>query len=314
MSAYVVNNGYFHGAMLLVGRILMLSALAFGLLQCESEIELDFNDFQPKLVINAQISADSGFVVVIGASTTPINPEPGDVPADLVVTLIDLGTDEPIEMYRENDQFLTGPTVTVKPGANYLIEASAPGYEPVQAITTVPENVEVEQVLVENFNIVESEVTPDKKNVSYSLSFEFKNNDASYLHFIFTQHTTITSGGVNPTEELSYRLSPEFPEESGYVKHVDDGILVSIHELESYPIRFKFNDYTIDAVDEVLGELEVEVRTVSPEYYWYFVSLSRQLETLKDPFAEPVPVFTNVDGGLGNFSGYSSKTITLILE
>lgn len=307
--------GYFQRAMRLTGNILMLGLIIFTLTQCESEIELDFSDFQPKLVINAQIGADSSFVIVIGESTTPVNPGVGAIPEGLEVTLTDLSNDKPVELYRENDKFVTGLSESVKPGVRYLIKASAPGYETVQAIAEVPEKIEVSEVRVEDFKIENSEVTIDKKNVSYTLSFAFDNLKASYVHFIFKQYSTLNSGGVNPgTLELEYRLTPEFPEESGYVRHVDNGVLVSIDEIQSHPIRFKFNDFTIDARDEKLGILEVEIRTVSPEYYWYFVSLQRQVETLKDPFAEPVPVFSNVNGGLGNFSGYNTRIVNVILE
>lgn len=315
MKGNVMNYGYFHRSMRFAGDILIMAFVVLGFTQCESEIELDFSDFQPKLVINAQISADSAFVVVIGESTTPVNPETGMIPESIEVSITDLSTDELVELYRENDKFVTSPSNPVKPGVRYLIKASAPGYEPVQAVTQVPGKLNLNEVLVEDFKVLPSEVTPDKINVSYSLSFSFDVMDESYLHFIFKQYSTLNSGGVNPqVEQRVYPLTPEFPEESGYIRHIDNGVLVSVADVESHPIRFRFNDYTIDALNEKLGILEVEVRTVSPDYYWYFVSLARQIETLKDPFAEPVPVFSNINGGLGNFSGYNTRIVQVTLE
>jgi hypothetical protein len=53
-------------------------------------------------------------------------------------------------------------------------------------------------------------------------------------------------------------------------------------------------------------EIAVEVRHVSQAYYRYYETAVRQLELQSDPFAEPVSVFNNVAGGLGNASGFRS--------
>ncbi|GAB4422077.1 MAG: hypothetical protein OHK0039_37830 [Bacteroidia bacterium] len=52
-------------------------------------------------------------------------------------------------------------------------------------------------------------------------------------------------------------------------------------------------------------ELRVELRAVSKAYYDYYVSAIRQLELQGFAFAEPVPIFNNISGGLGNVSGYA---------
>ena len=49
----------------------------------------------------------------------------------------------------------------------------------------------------------------------------------------------------------------------------------------------------------------VELRTITQEYYKYHSSLARQLIVRQDPFAEPVTIYNNIEGGYGNFSGFS---------
>jgi hypothetical protein len=52
-------------------------------------------------------------------------------------------------------------------------------------------------------------------------------------------------------------------------------------------------------------------RTLSPEFYRYHLSLSRQGGNL--PLTDPDAVFNNIDSGLGNFSGYSFSVDTIVL-
>ena len=309
MRMNAANNGYlvrmrWQGAF----RSTILALLAIGIWQCESAIELDYSGFESKLVINAQMSADHRFEISVRTSTTPTAKGDGFVPEGLSLTLIDLSTKQEISLYRENDLFVTGPEIYAKPGVEYYVHARAPGYGSVEAYTSVPSNIEVNDLTVKDFLLEKSDVTPDKSNVSYSLELDLKTDASEYLHIIFTQHSRFVSGSLNNPvyENYTYEILPQFPEESGFVRHIEEGILISIDDIKANPISFEFQDYTIDAVNEELGIVEVEVRTVSPEYYYYFVSVMRQRVTLQDPFAEPVPIYTNIDGGLGNFSSFSS--------
>lgn len=302
------NIAYFASLMgARLSRILFILFVAIGFWQCDSPIELDYSNFQSKLVINAQVSADGQFVVNVTSSTTPVSIEKGDVPDGLKVTLTDNSLGINIPMYRENDLFYASIHVKPRPGNEYIFRAEAPGFESVEAVTKIPVQLGLVKFEVTDFQIKPSDVTPMKSNVSYKLELDFGVQGDAYLHLIFRQHSRIRNGaaGTPIYEDLLYVIEPEYPEESGYIRHVEQGILISLSKVESNPLVFSFVDYTIDALLEELGNMQVEVRTISPEYYKYFESLSRQLLNSQDPFAEPIQVFSNVDGGLGNFSSYN---------
>jgi hypothetical protein len=55
----------------------------------------------------------------------------------------------------------------------------------------------------------------------------------------------------------------------------------------------------------------VEWRTLSEEFYRYHLSLARQGDNL--PLSDPDAIFNNIQGGLGNFSGYAVSVDTLEL-
>lgn len=54
-----------------------------------------------------------------------------------------------------------------------------------------------------------------------------------------------------------------------------------------------------------VNTLHVLLRTVTEEYYDYFYTRDLQASVENNPFAQPVQVFDNIEGGLGIFAGYS---------
>ena len=60
-------------------------------------------------------------------------------------------------------------------------------------------------------------------------------------------------------------------------------------------------------------ELFALLRTTTEEYYNYHYTRDLQASVENNPFAQPVLVFDNIDGGLGVFAGYSQteKEVTI---
>lgn len=50
------------------------------------------------------------------------------------------------------------------------------------------------------------------------------------------------------------------------------------------------------------------------DYYRYHQALAQQLEIDSNPFAEPVPIPSNIQGGLGCFGAYNRSTVTVTLK
>jgi hypothetical protein len=60
--------------------------------------------------------------------------------------------------------------------------------------------------------------------------------------------------------------------------------------------------------------IPVTLSTLSEDYVRYQQTLALQDVTGDNPFAEPVRIHSNVEGGLGAFAGYTSSTVTLEVE
>lgn len=53
------------------------------------------------------------------------------------------------------------------------------------------------------------------------------------------------------------------------------------------------------------GVLKIILRTTTEEYYSYYYTRDLQASVESNPFAQPVQVFDNIEGGLGIFAGYN---------
>lgn len=277
--------------------------------QCEGEIELDYSDFSPKLVVHGQLSPDKSFEIAVGASTTPVSHDIGTIPADVDIVLTDLTEGAPIDVYREDDTFVA-PQKHPVAGHTYRIQVHAPQFESVAAQSEVPDNIVPDKMEVTNFSMVESKETEGRNNISYDLNIDFGDTGTPYLHLLFEQESKIGPTG-QPEVRILYSVEPEYPEEQGLTRHHERGVLVHLDKLETPgSIILNFRQYTIDELEEI-GDMILEVRTVSPDYYRYFDSVSRQLRSREDPFAEPIHAFNNIQGGLGNFSAYNVRKYEL---
>jgi hypothetical protein len=63
-----------------------------------------------------------------------------------------------------------------------------------------------------------------------------------------------------------------------------------------------------------VGKLNAYLLNVDEAYFRYYDAVERQNQLGDNPFAEPVPVPTNILGGLGCFAGYNRSSLTIELK
>ena len=86
----------------------------------------------------------------------------------------------------------------------------------------------------------------------------------------------------------------------------EDGFVFTDRDFDGEAKRIPYRSaVTVNTGFELVSRLQVELRSVSGDYYRYHSSFTRQLAARESPLAEPVIIFDNVENGLGNFSGYS---------
>ena len=316
MSTFTINTGLIHGVQARTALAMIVAVFTMGLMTigCKSDIAITPPDFSSRLVVTAHLSPQNYFEVAVTATVSPDSTQSEFIPEGVQVLITNLSSGDVLKLYRDDRNWIA-PEAYPKAGSEYLVEVTAPDYAPVSAVTVIPEDIGDIDLEVKSFEIVQSASTPNKKNLSYELDLNLTpaQQSTGYLHVLFVQHTTLNTGSIQEPkyEERYYEITPEYPEEQGYVEHIQQGVMVDLSNIsDPSSLHFTFRDYTIDQYEQ-LGNLYIEARVVSDSYYRYFVSLKRQLTARQDPFAQPIQVFTNVESGLGCFSAFQSSTYVL---
>jgi hypothetical protein len=258
------------------------------------------------LTIISQVSpndwADGQQRVYVYASQSPSDSSQFYTPEELVVDVTEIESETTIELgsVLENGKlFYKFPQGFLKSGNTYTISATAPGFESIQATTIIPEPSTISNLTIRNQIIQQSELNEYKKIVRYTVQFNIDHFGSNrYYHLVFYNEYQGVSG--------LWLINPEPSDNQPFINHYNYGVLIDRNNLvEGRPLIFNFLDWVVN--DNSLKRVYVELRTVTADYYKYHSSLARQLIVRKDPFAEPVTIFNNIEGGYGNFSGFNQN-------
>jgi hypothetical protein len=285
---------------------LLLSLLVFST-GCETTLELPVNNL-PKLTIIAHLNNSSSWEapkVYVFSSLSASDSSSFHIPDNLEVEVTELETDYSIrlEMVQVNgDQYFGFPDQFLKEGFSYTISAFAPGFESVRATTRIPKPSTITNLNINNFRIEPSTKNEFKNIVRYTITFDINHFESNqYYHLVFYNQYE--------GKDTAFLVDPELSDDQPFLRHYDFGILIDREDLiGGEPLSFDFVDWVVG--DHDLKKVFVELRTITKEYYKYHSSLARQLIVRQDPFAEPVPIFNNIEGGFGNFSGFSPDVIS----
>lgn len=269
---------------------------------CETTLDFPEQNLSPKLTIISHLTSSGTSTprVYVYASQSPSDSSTFVTPANLDVEVTELETDYSIRLDLINaggDNFFSFPANFLKEGFTYTISAFAPGFESVRATTVIPRPSTIVNLAINDLSILPSTKNEFKSIVRYTLVFEINHFEANqYYHLVFSNQYE----GLNEP----FPVDPELSDDQPFLKHYAFGILINKEDLvPGEPLSFDFVDWVVG--DQDLKRVFVELRTITQEYYKYHSSLARQLIVRQDPFAEPVTIFNNIEGGYGNFSGFS---------
>lgn len=205
-----------------------------------------------------------------------------------------------------------GPTV----GAEYVLDIAAPGFPPVRARDRVPERPDASL----QWERVDAE-RPDQAGFRLSLTLRDAPGPHYYrigVYWYVPPDRRLDGIAWKPTSFTSsdpvLRSSP-----------ATVGGLVLEGEQRSFDVAY-LNDalfdgeartFTLDAVVYLdrpgapLPEMRVVVTSMSAAYFEYHRRLELQRLNDDDPLADPVGLYTNVEGGVGIFGAYANATLPL---
>ena len=297
--------------------ILFLGFIVLSASTCEEEVDLSITSAPPKLVIHSTFSPDQSFEILL-SKTQGLFEE----------TAYQDIQDATVEIYQGN-QFVEqlrlisslSPSYYVgnsfpEASKNYSIKISAPSLPSIEAQNTIPKKVDISSVNVTGVRIKNLQIIdPEGKDREYTFTVKTTIKDPvdieNYYHLNF--YIEPIEYIITMEEDTFINVLPLFGplalddplDNSPAVPFLLEGALIKDQTFNGQEQSFSFQFLRqIDSSDRLIGNVIVELRSVSKEYYLYHSSLHRHVIAQANPLSEPVIVFNNIQNGYGTFSGY----------
>lgn len=291
-----------------------LLALLLSLSACDPdsfsrEVELDIPDHTPLPVLNLGLSAGDTLISTLVSISKGIN-DGSDyaLPQDAKVRLLRNGALFSNLAYNSNSGRYEAPLPTPLPGdaAEYRLEAELTGFAPVHAVQSMlpkpvivsteyrpdgvvnPDGGRSDEVIVE---IEDPAAEENFYAVSIIEYYGFENGPGDTI--FFTNQTFPSSNDPNLVD--GYPL----------------GLVTSDGAFNGRRYKLRLSAYLNDNPGGIF-KIAVRVSQITRDAYYYVRSKNEYDLNLGNPFAEPVTVFNNIQGGYGIF--YLSNGIEQIVR
>ena len=289
--------------------ILLLPVLALlSLSNCTKEIDFDAQDIAPRIVINSLFTNDSVWAANISRSVGVLDTTSYTNIDDAVVSIFD-GNGIMVTSLTNQGEGLYTSISEATPEANesYTIEVSAPGYTAVNATNAIPSAIpiyDIDTVSSTNNNdqtILETTINfqdPPETDNYYMVEVLIKGtwiNEWEEDTIEFREPLEISCNDLN-IETINSFTSGGFENTYLYIMLKDQNF-----NGEDYSLTFSVINYAEIKDMDLFGEIRL-VNT-SEAYFNYLKSFNMYQNTINNPFATPVQVYSNVNNGMGIFAG-----------
>jgi len=299
---------------------LIFSAFVLLLLtRCAREVNIDLPEEAAKVVAVCNFTPGGNFRVSLSFSQPLDAMGAPKVPEKAEVSIAADGQfyDRLFKEVDEEGEVVWQGNDVVKPGVEYSLRVNVPGYPPIEANSSVPNYTPVDHITLNHLGISVKKLDENRNAliVPIDLHLSNKSGGKSYFAFNLSHETEVfeLENGVR-VPDYSYETTTFF---------LTDGPTLSLLHNISEPVvlvnekywsadrsTLRINAYIPYKPDtEEPKRIFIEWRTLSEEFYRYHLSVARQGGNL--PLNDPDAVFNNVQGGYGNFSGYSVAVDTV---
>lgn len=318
----------------------LLAALAL-LAGCETFVEPDPADYDPVLDVRAVFEPGVPWSVDV-ALTVPINGEPSrfpwGVPTATVTVTADDGTavvlprvpgDEfrqglygAVPIYRSGLTPIDAPAFEDGPapeaGRAYTLRVEAPGYPPVVARSRAPLALGHDAAFVSGWERRDGGTVDGRPVVTYDdVALDVRLAPVPggvYPLLSFTAvETEEDADGVRRRYGCSTSFFTGAPvlREATFVEDVQAGARRRLFEAFLDADALGPRPFRVE-VEHPCGEvIRAEVAAASPEFYLAVRTRARAEAAERNPFAEPVPAYSNVEGGAGLFAGLTRRWVAV---
>ena len=260
------------------------------LLGCESTLEIKLEHKEPQIAVISLFTENEPWQVLV-QRTVGVQENLTQSPRIENATVTIAGSDGSlVELTHRGGGFYYSDTSLPKPEIMYTLRVDAGGYGSVEANDQIPR-----QVKVENIKYIEAR---ERTEITFSDEPGIKNY---YAISFLTDYLQWSSFSV---------LSPELYDQMKRFS-IQDPLATYIDQPEvSHALihdkPFDGTRFTLSLSKSDHDKLTTYVRSISKNYYDYYLSKIVQKNAKGQAFSEPAPLRSNIRGGQGVFAGYSS--------
>jgi hypothetical protein len=299
-------------------KIFLYSLIIFShlfLLSCESLIKEIDPSFLPetdsKLVVACFISPQDTVLAAKITETKLLIGTTGDIKDDITNASVSLSDGSKIIQLIYNtklDYYRALPAaLPILAGKTYTITVKTPDGRKVNASTTIPNPIAIKEVKIDSIKVNNFQQGNSVTNTEYEVKviWQDKAGEINYYRaiseFIILYRIPDPKNGKNV---INTPVSTFIDLRTIDDKDVDGQILSLNRNFLATNIGANIQGQQIDQ-NKRLNKIKVGLFQTDIHYYNYHTSLRRQREN-NNPFAEPVLLYTNINGGFGCFGAYNA--------
>jgi len=279
--------------------IYLLPLLAILFTSCEKYIDGDIPAHTPRFIVNAQLEPGKPVMVFVTQSRGILQESSFSPIDDATVEITENGERSYFLEFREVEQIYwsvngyVSDELEIKAGNTYEVIVSG-RMETAKSKVTVPHPVSLSSVEIQQGSGNNSELTiifddPVVRNF-YEIS-------VTYSAFRILEGWNGSIDTVYHTGDIGLEpLNPAYKKDHQFRGRVllDDALFNGREARIQFSTNFNFNANL---------EIKVIMKSVTEEYYKYYSTLNLQNHVSGDPLAQPVQVYSNIEGGRGIFMG-----------
>jgi|GEM_PF-3248241 len=278
-----------------MNKILSFIFLLF-FISCEKQLPIQLPDTAPVLVANCFAKTGNTWRIYL-SSSAPTDEFSGqfEVIEDAIVSIFD-GSSEILLNHIQDGIYESNAALAAD--KTYQLKVTHPNYPTLSSDLIVPTQPSAANI---KFTI--------NQDTDSALEFELDDvPDIDNQYFI---------------EAKAIYITPDGWESSQLIYFNEDTPLVDFSIIDGSKSRLFFNDqifqggnieFNFDTNTDNYTDIILTIAHVDDNFYRYNQSVDRQSNNTENPFAEPSPIHSNINGGLGIFAAYHSVTDTISIE
>ncbi|GAB3800356.1 hypothetical protein GCM10028819_25490 [Spirosoma humi] len=294
---------------------LILSSLLFT--ACESNRE----EVQPvglttqtgRLVVNCFISPQDTVLTAKVTRSRPVLDSDPSKSVEITDALVQLtnGTQTVALVYDSQLRYYraTAAKMPIRASATYTLTVRTPDGNQVTAVTTVPQAVSLKTVVLDSSLVTQVDKS-SKKQYSVVCNWQDAGTATNFYQIQGSikgiQRELPSTASYTNLSVVPFKMADN---NSGLLSNRGVSALLSAS-------AYLCDEVGAETINKRCRSSAVSVSLlhIDEMYYRYNEALDRQLQASTNPFAEPVLIPSNIQGGLGCFGSYNCSTISMKLR